>query len=91
MGKIMMRDLSKSMSEKELKEVENAEKREYVFDEDFPPMTDEQLHGFMSVAEAKEAIQRIRNEAADLPELSMDEIDKEIAASRAERKNLLQI
>ena len=37
MGKIMMRDLLRPLSEKELKEIENAEKRECVFDEDCPP------------------------------------------------------
>ena len=38
MGKILMRDLLKPLSEKELKEIENAEKRECVFDEDCPPL-----------------------------------------------------
>ena len=52
MGKILMRDLLKPLSEKELKEIENAEKRKCVFDEDCPPMTDEQLHEFKSIGEA---------------------------------------
>ena len=86
MGKIRMGDLSKEISEEELKEIENAEKRKPVFDEDCPPMTDEQLHEFKSIGEAKEVLLRIRKEAADVPEMSMDEIVKEIAASRAEKK-----
>ena len=52
MGKIMMRDLSKSMSEKELKEIEDAEKRDCFFDKDCLPMTDEQLHEFKSIGDA---------------------------------------
>ena len=36
--------------------------------------------------EARRAINALRDEAADLPELSLDEINAEIAAARAERK-----
>ena len=36
--------------------------------------------------EAKSVLQTLRDEAASLPEMSMDEIDAEIAAARAERK-----
>ena len=52
MGKIRMGDLSKEITEEELEEIENAEKRKLVFDEDCPPMTDEQLHEFKSIGEA---------------------------------------
>ena len=52
MGKIRMGDLSNEITEEELEEIENAEKRKLVFDEDCPPMTDEQLHEFKSIGEA---------------------------------------
>ena len=52
MGKIRMGDLSKEISEEELQEIENDEKRKPVFDEDCPTMTDEQLHEFKSIGEA---------------------------------------
>jgi len=38
-------------------------------------------------AEAKAAIDGLRAEAADLPEMTLDEIDAEISAARAERKS----
>lgn len=37
-------------------------------------------------SEAKAAVQAIRKEASTLPEMSMSDIDAEIAAARAERK-----
>lgn len=37
-------------------------------------------------SEAKAAVQSIRKEAAAVPEMSLEEIDTEIAAARAERK-----
>ena len=40
----------------------------------------------MTRLEAKAAIQTLRDEAKDLPEMSVEEIDAEIAAARAERK-----
>ena len=40
----------------------------------------------LTKAEAKKALDDLRSEAADLPELSLEEINAEIAASRAERK-----
>lgn len=40
----------------------------------------------MTRAEAQRAIDDIREEAADLPEMSLDEINAEIYAARAERK-----
>jgi len=40
----------------------------------------------MTRVEAKAAIETARNEAAALPEMTMDEIDAEIAAARFERK-----
>lgn len=40
----------------------------------------------MTREEARRAINALRDEAADLPELSLDEINTEIAAARAERK-----
>ena len=43
--------------------------------------------GRMTRAEAKKALDDLRSEAADLPEMSLEEINAEIAASRAERKN----
>ena len=49
----------------------------------FPAVLPEQR---MTKREAKAAIQTLRTEAANLPEMSMDEIDAEIAAARAERK-----
>ncbi len=52
MGKIRMGDLSKEITEEELKEIEDAEKRDYIFDEDCPPMTDEQLHELKSIGDA---------------------------------------
>ena len=36
--------------------------------------------------EALEAFERLRADAADLPEMTLDEINAEIAAARAERK-----
>lgn len=41
----------------------------------------------MSRLDAKKAIEDIRAEAADLPEMTLDEINAEIAASREERKS----
>ena len=40
----------------------------------------------MTKAEARAAIAAMRQEAADMPEMSLDEINAEIAAARAERK-----
>ncbi|MBQ8954136.1 MAG: type II toxin-antitoxin system RelB/DinJ family antitoxin [Clostridia bacterium] len=40
----------------------------------------------MTKLEAKAAIQALRDEAANLPEMSLDEINTEISAVRAERK-----
>ena len=40
----------------------------------------------MTRAEAQRAIDEIRAEAADLPEMTLDEINEEIAAVRKERK-----
>lgn len=40
----------------------------------------------MTKAEAKKAIDDIREEAADLPEMSLDEINEEIYAVREERR-----
>jgi DNA-damage-inducible protein J len=40
----------------------------------------------MTRAEAQKAIDDIRAEAADLPEMSLDEINEEINAARNERK-----
>ncbi len=37
-------------------------------------------------AEAMNAFDQLRREAADVPEMSLDEINEEIAAARAERK-----
>ena len=37
--------------------------------------------------EFREAFERLRADAADLPEMTLDEINAEIAAARAERKN----
>ena len=41
----------------------------------------------MTAAEARESVEALRREAAGLPELTLDEINAEIRASRAERKN----
>lgn len=41
----------------------------------------------MTKAEARAAIEQLRKEAADLPEMTLDEINAEISAARAERKN----
>ena len=41
--------------------------------------------GRMTRAEAKRAIDELREEAANLPELSLDEINAEIRAARVER------
>ena len=41
----------------------------------------------MTAAEARESVEALRREAAGLPELTLDEINAEISASRAERKN----
>lgn len=41
----------------------------------------------MTRLEAKAAIQALRDEAKELPEMTLDEIDAEIAAARAERKS----
>lgn len=38
-------------------------------------------------AEARNAFHELRRQAADLPELTLDEINTEIAAARAERDN----
>lgn len=40
----------------------------------------------MTRAEAKQAIDAMRQEAADIPEMTLDEIEAEIHAVRAERK-----
>ncbi len=40
----------------------------------------------MTKAEAKKAIDEIRAEAKDYPEITLDEINAEISAARAERK-----
>ncbi len=40
----------------------------------------------MTRAEAQKVIDDLREEAADLPEMSLDEINAEIYAARAERK-----
>lgn len=37
-------------------------------------------------AEAKNAFYKLRRQAADIPEMSLDEINAEISASRAERR-----
>ncbi len=41
----------------------------------------------MTRAEAQRAIDEIRAEAADLPEMTLDEINEEIDAARRERKS----
>jgi hypothetical protein len=41
----------------------------------------------MTRAEAKRAIDDIRAEAADIPEMTLDEINAEISAARAERNS----
>ena len=41
----------------------------------------------MTREEARRAINALREEAADLPELSLDEINAEISAARAERRD----
>lgn len=43
----------------------------------------------ISRAEAWEAFQELRKQAADLPEMSLEEINAEIAAARAERRQKL--
>ena len=43
--------------------------------------------GRMTRTEAQKAIDDLRAEAEDLPEMTLDEINAEIAAARAERKN----
>lgn len=43
----------------------------------------------ISRAEAWEAFQELRRQAADLPEMSLEEINAEIAAARAERRQKL--
>ena len=40
----------------------------------------------MTKAEARAAIEAMRREAADMPEMSLDEINAEIRAARLERK-----
>lgn len=40
----------------------------------------------MTAAEARESVEALRKEAERLPELSLDEINAEIKAARAERK-----
>ena len=40
----------------------------------------------MTRPDARRAIDALREEAADLPEMSLDEINAEISAARAERK-----
>lgn len=40
----------------------------------------------MTQAEAKRAIDDLREEAANLPDMTLDEINAEISAARAERK-----
>jgi len=40
----------------------------------------------MTREEARRAIRALRDEAAELPELSLDEINAEISAARAERR-----
>lgn len=40
----------------------------------------------MTRTEAKAAIDRMRQETVDMPEMTLDEIDAEISAARAERK-----
>lgn len=40
----------------------------------------------MTRTEAKAAIDRMRQEAVDMPEMTLDEINAEISAARAERK-----
>lgn len=42
--------------------------------------------GRISRAEAQAAIDGLRKEAEDIPEMSLDEINEEIRAARAERK-----
>ena len=42
--------------------------------------------GKMTRLEAQEAIDAMRREASDMPEMTLDEINAEIRASRAERK-----
>lgn len=37
-------------------------------------------------AEAREAFQQLRQQAADVPEMSLEEINEEISSARAERK-----
>jgi len=45
----------------------------------------------MTRAEAQKAIDDIRGEAADLPEMSLDEINAEIRMARAERKTVTSV
>lgn len=40
----------------------------------------------MTAAEARAAVEKMRAEAADMPEMTLDEINAEINAVRAERK-----
>ena len=40
----------------------------------------------MTSAEARNAIEALRQEASDLPEISLEEINEEIRTARAERK-----
>ena len=40
----------------------------------------------ITMAEAKNAFYELRQQAADVPEMSLDEINAEISAARAERK-----
>ena len=42
--------------------------------------------GYMTQEKARNALAAARAQAADLPEMSLDEINVEIAATRAERK-----
>lgn len=51
-------------------------------------MTEQVLNQFHS--EAQKAIDDLRAEAAGLPEMSLDEINAEIRASRAERKVIIE-
>ena len=46
--------------------------------------------GQMTRAEARQAFNDLRAEAAGLPEMTLDEINAEIAAARSERKRRVQ-
>lgn len=52
-------------------------------------MTEQELTQFRT--EARNAFYELRRQAADVPELSLDEINAEISASRVEKKDSYKI